>query len=134
MTETPSGNRWEPSDAARPRPEVPTAGPVSASRPVEATAPVTPGYGWAPAPPPAASARTGRSGPRTGLLAGGALAVLLAAGAGGYAIGAATAGSDSPDVTTRQGPDGFDPGQGLPGSDDDHDQRGGPDGPDGGAE
>lgn len=133
MTVTPSGNRWEPSDAAPLHPEVPKAGPASPSRPVEETTPATPEYGWAPAPPAAASARTGRGG-RTPLLAGGALAVLLAAGAGGYAIGSATAGSDSPDVTTRQGPDGFAPGQGLPGRDDDHDQRGAPEGSDGGAE
>jgi hypothetical protein len=58
--------------------------------------------------------------------------VLLGAGAGGYAIGSATAGSDSPEVgTTRQGPAGVDPGHGSLGRDDDRGRLGGPDGPDG---
>jgi hypothetical protein len=71
------------------------------------------------------------------VLAAGAALVALAAGLGGYAIGAVSAGSDGQDVgTTRQGaPHDFTPGQGASGEDGrdgDHDQFGGPDGDDGG--
>ncbi len=131
MTETPSGNRWEPTDGVSARPGTPSTdgaplGPVEPQDPAPAV------YGWAPAP--VTATRPHRNRRRTSLLAGGALAVLLGAGAGGYAIGEATAGSDSPDVgTTRQGPDGSGPGHGFTRRDDDHDQLGGPDGTDGAA-
>jgi hypothetical protein len=130
MTETPSGNRWEPTGDLGAPSETPPAEPAGVVGAVGPVAPVE--YGWAPAPAPAARPRRNRR--RTGVLAGGALAVLLGAGAGGYAIGAATAGSDSPDVgTTRQGPAGSDP-QGFPGrDDDDHDRLGGPGDNDGAA-
>jgi len=109
MTETPSGNRWEPAD--------------------DDTAPVTPVSAAAPSPG-VSPVRPHPAGRRTGVLAAGAAVLALAAGAGGYAVGSASAGSDGQDVgTTRQGPqDGFGPGDSLPGQggrDDDHDQFGG---------
>ena len=137
MSETPSGNRWEPTDD-----DTAPVTPVNASTPPPAAEPVTaPEYGWAPAPAAGSDRRNGATGPRpgrrrAGVLVAGAALVALAAGAGGYAIGAASAGSDGQDVgTTRQGPPvGSAPGSGAPGQDgnDDHDQFEGPDGgPDG---
>lgn len=81
MTETPSGNRWEPTDAE------PAPGPP------------------APAGPAGTGGRTSR---RTAvLLAAGVAVVALAVGAGGYAVGAATTGHDGVDTTdasTHQAP------------------------------
>jgi hypothetical protein len=122
MTETPSGNRWEPAD--------------------DDTAPVK-----ATAAPPVAGAPTAEAAGetelrprpdrrRTGLLAAGAAGLLLASGAGGYAIGSAGARSGDQDFgATRQAPPGGSaPGQGLPGQDgrDDHTPFDAPDGSTGG--
>ena len=90
-TQPVSGSRWEqPAD-----PNTPPAAP-----------PPTPSY--APAPPP--NRNRGRL-----LLAGGAVGVALIAGAGGFALGHATAGDDrDPGVgRTGFGPNGG-PGQGFP--------------------
>jgi len=151
MSETPSGNRWEPADedTAPVTPVRPAApGPVGAAPADEtAAAPPRPSEdGWGPAPVPApvtgdgsrVGGRATRSGParrRTGLLASGAAAVLLAAGAGGYAIGSAAAGSAGQDFgTTRQGPPNDGPAQGVPGQDGSGDDHGAFDSPDDGAD
>lgn len=140
MSETPSGNRWEPTDddtaPVTPvnAPTPPTAAEEPGPAPAEPVA--APEYGWAPAPVAGSGTAHGVAGPRparrrSGVLAAGAALVALAAGAGGYAVGAAAAGSDGQEVgTTRQGPPaGFAPGQGAPGQDGhDDDQFGPPDG------
>ena len=129
MTETPSGNRWEPTEEGT-QPLAPTAQSSQAPPPPAVEPPSE--YGWAPAATPAEPVPPRRDRRRTGVLAAWAAALVLGVGAGGYAIGSATAAPDHPDVgTTRQAPpDGFGPGQGIPGQDgrDDHDQFGGPDG------
>ena len=92
-TQPVSGSRWEqPADPNTPR----------GSR----LAPPTPSY--APAPPP--NRNRGRL-----LLAGGAVGVALIAGAGGFALGHATAGDDRDAGVGRTGfgPNGG-PGQGFP--------------------
>jgi hypothetical protein len=131
MTDTPSGNRWEPADEG--------TQPLTPQKPAPATEPVPlpPEYGWTPAPEPIGpTGPTGSTEPsaprrRTGLLVAGAAALVLGIGTGGYAVGAATAGPDHPEVgTTRQAPpEGFAPGTGAPDHDsDDHDGVGTPDG------
>ena len=90
-TQPVSGSRWEqPAD-----PNTPAAAP-----------PPTPSY--APAPPP--NRNRGRL-----LLAGGAVGVALVAGAGGFALGHASAGDDRDAGIgwTGFGPNGG-PGQGFP--------------------
>jgi hypothetical protein len=104
--ETPpaSGSRWEPTD------QEPTHQPV---QPVQPAEPV-PAYAVAePAPraPWLTRART--------IVAGGAVAVLLAGGLGGFAVGRATAGDGGDRVGFDQqgGPAGFDrdgDGHGFP--------------------
>jgi hypothetical protein len=137
MPDTPSGNRWEPAaDETRPLAHPGEAAAPAAAENGEESADTPGGPGGSfrvfpvDAPPPHAAPRPRSSRGRAGLLAGGALAVLLGAGAGGYAIGSATADQRYPGIdTTRQGPGGVDPGQGLPGrppGDDDHDGVGGP--------
>ena len=135
MTDTPSGNRWEPTDDdTAPVGAVPPT-PVETPGSETPAEPMAPAYGWGPertAEPHSADASPSRrpTGRRTGALAAGAAALALAAGAGGYALGAAAAGPDGPGVgTTRQGPPaGFAPGEGFPGHDGgDHDHVGGPD-------
>ena len=78
-----SGSRWEPAQ----QPPAPT--PAA----------------YAPAPPPR---QPGKNRGRL-LLAGGAVGVALVAGAGGFALGHATAddGRDGHGELGRQGPDGF---------------------------
>ena len=90
-TQPVSGSRWEQSAD----PNTPAAAP-----------PPTPSY--APAPPP--NRNRGRL-----LLAGGAVGVALIAGAGGFALGHATAGDDRDAGVGRTGfgPNGG-PGQGFP--------------------
>jgi len=101
----PSGNRWEPTD---PPPEQTTPEPAPAQ------------LGWVPpsvpeydaAPPPQTPRRT-----RARLaMAGGAAAVLLAGGVGGYALGHGSAGNgDDQGRFDRQGvPSDHGPGQGQP--------------------
>ena len=146
MTETPSGNRWEPAgDGTQPIAPAAPASPPAAPPPPATTPQVE--YGWAPAPhlgpatsapvtpvtpvtPAAPAGRPGRR--RTGLLTAVAAAVVLGSSAVGYAAGSATAGSERQDVgTTRQAPpNGVQPGQGAPGqpdSGDDDDRFGGSD-------
>jgi hypothetical protein len=141
MTETPSGNRWEPTDdttrplTSTPPTVPPTTVPPTTPSPTAAEPVAAPEYGWAPAPQPLEAEPPRRGRRRTGALAAGAAALVIGATAGGYAIGSATSGSDRQGFgTTRQAPPGgFAPGQGFPdrdGSGDDHDH--GPfDGPDG---
>ena len=137
MTETPSGNRWEPTEDAT-QPLTPTRPPAGSttpptSPPTAAEPVVPPEYGWAPVPQPVQADPPRRERRRAGVLAAGAAALVIGATAGGYAIGSATAGSDRQDFgPTRQAPpDGFAPGQGFQDRDDsdgDHDQSDGPDG------
>jgi hypothetical protein len=106
MSQTPSGNTWEPTGAC---------------------APAAGARGEAPVPPPASYVAAGEAVPagRTSrrtrrLLAAGVAVVALAAGAGGYAVGATAGGHDGPDATsfTHQGPapgDGFAEGDGPDG-------------------
>ena len=79
MTESPSGNRWEPTDA-EPAPGPPSSGPTGTG---------------------------GQTSRRTaGLFAAGVAVVALGAATGGYAVGAATGGHDNPGTTdafTHQG-------------------------------
>jgi hypothetical protein len=90
-----SGNRWEP------------AGDQSTDQSTET---------WVATPEPAPARRSWPSRTRT-VIAGGAAAVLLAGGLGGFAIGRAVAGS--------QGPEGADQRQGVPtGFDRDGDHEG----------
>jgi len=99
-TQPVGGSRWEqPAD-----PETPAAAPPP-TPPVPPAA-ATPSY--APAPPP--NRNRGRL-----LLAGGAVGVALIAGAGGFALGHATAGDDRDAGVGRTGfgPNGG-PGQGFP--------------------
>jgi hypothetical protein len=106
-----SGNRWEPGDGAEPAQPA-----VEATEATEATG--IPGTTEATAAPP--SGRTWLTRARAGV-AGGAAAVLLAGGLGGFALGRATAGADDGPGTQQQGvPTGFDR---------DGDGRGGPGGP-----
>ena len=141
MTETPSGNRWEPTDdATQPLTPTPPTAPPPTPPPTPPTAAepvVPPEYGWAPATMPVEAGAPRRERRRTGVLLAGAAALLIGATAGGYAIGSATAGSDGQDFgPTRQAPaDGFVPGQGFPDRDGagddqghDHDEFDGPDG------
>jgi hypothetical protein len=114
-----SGNRWEPSgEAAEQMPPTKHDG-----EPVPAAAPARPAVCAAPDPAALPASRsTWWTRARAGV-AGGAAAVLLAGGMGGFAVGRATAG-DGPDVRLGQNgvPTGFDPdGDGLRG--------GGPGGP-----
>lgn len=99
-TQTAGGSRWEqPAD-----PNTPAAAPPP-TPPVPPPAP-TPSY--APASPP--NRNRGRL-----LLAGGAVGVALIAGAGGFALGHATAGDDRDAGVGRTGfgPNGG-PGHGFP--------------------
>ena len=95
MTDTPSGNRWEPTedDATQPLTPTPHTSPTGL-RADPVTEPVTPPeYGWAPVPQPAEAVhraaiggvrvRSPRVPPRW----------CSAPAAGGYAIGSGTAGS-----------------------------------------
>ena len=142
MTDTPSGNRWEPTEDDATQPLTPTPHTTPPTEPPTAADPVTepvtpPEYGWAPVPQPAEAGAPRRGRRRTGALAAGAAALVLGAAVGGYAIGTGTAGSGQGDVgTTRQAPpDGFSPGPGFPdrdGASDDHDQFDGADGSDDG--
>ena len=95
-TQPVSGSRWEQPAADATPPAIPPA-PIPAP---------TPSY--APAPPP--NRNRGRL-----LLAGGAVGVALIAGAGGFALGHASAGDDRDAGIGRTGfgPNGG-PGQGFP--------------------
>jgi hypothetical protein len=86
MTETPSGNRWEPGPSSGPRPEsqpAPTAPagpdvvPVQWAAPADAPAPLPPSYD---VPVTAADGTRGR---RRGLLVAGVALVVLASGGTG---------------------------------------------------
>ena len=107
-----SGNRWEPTN-----PDAPSE--TSAVQPTAAEAPA--------AVPPRRPTWLTRA--RAGV-AGGAAAVLLAGGLGGFAIGRATAGPGDGDVSRQQGvPTGFDrDGDGFR-EGDGHGFPGGPRGP-----
>jgi hypothetical protein len=96
-TQPVSGSRWEQPADPNTQPAVPPPTPPT---------PPTPSY--APAPPP--NRNRGRL-----LLAGGAVGVALIAGAGGVALGHATAGDDRDAGVGRTGfgPNGG-PGQGFP--------------------
>ena len=82
-----SGNRWEPSDQ-----------PAHAASP--AGSPLEP-----VAEPAARAAWLSRA---RAVVAGGAAAVLLAGGLGGFAVGRATAGGSDDRVDQQGGPAGFD--------------------------
>ena len=142
MTQTPpenSGNRWEPTPD-----QTADAGTQPEQLPAYAADPSTHPYVDA-APAPTPSRRPTRT---QAWLAGGAAAVLLAGGLGGFAVGQATAGDDDATRVDQQGgPAGVDrdgdgrgfqggpgtvPGEGvapsddqLPGRDDDGSSRGG---------
>jgi hypothetical protein len=107
-----SGNRWEPTtpDAQPPTEPVddPQANPYAATETTAAVPPSRPTW--------LTRARAG--------VAGGAAAVLLAVGLGGFAIGRATAGPDGGSADQRGVPTGFD-------RDGDHGVPGGPGGPGG---
>ena len=91
-TQPVSGSRWEPEGRSDADPATPT-GPV-------APAPVPPAYAApAYAAAPAATSNRGRLA-----LAGGAVGIALVAGAGGFALGHASAGESHDD---RVGPPGF---------------------------
>ena len=91
-TQPVSGSRWEPA-------EQPPAAPPS---PTTTHAP-TPPVAYAPAPMPR------QPGQKRGrlLLAGGAVGIALVAGAGGFALGHASADDDRDGQFGRQGPGGF---------------------------
>ena len=102
-TQPVSGSRWEqPADPGTPAAAPPPTPPPPAGPPATAVA--------ADAPPPAPNRNRGRL-----LLAGGAVGVALIAGAGGFALGHASAGDDRDAGIGRTGfgPDGG-PGQGFP--------------------
>jgi hypothetical protein len=102
-TQPVSGSRWEqPAD-----PDTPAAAPPP-TPPAAAEPHPAPVAAYAPAPAP--NRNRGRL-----LLAGGAVGVALIAGAGGFALGHATAGDDRDAGVGRTGfgPNGG-PGQGFP--------------------
>jgi hypothetical protein len=102
-TQPVSGSRWEqPAD-----PDIPAATPPP-TPPAAAEPHPAPVAAYAPAPAP--NRNRGRL-----LLAGGAVGVALIAGAGGFALGHATAGDDRDAGVGRTGfgPNGG-PGQGFP--------------------
>ena len=102
-TQPVSGSRWEqPAD-----PDTPAAAPPP-TPPAAAGPPAPPVAAYAPAPAP--NRNRGRL-----LLAGGAVGVALIAGAGGFALGHASAGDDRDAGIGRTGfgPNGG-PGQGFP--------------------
>jgi hypothetical protein len=124
MTETPSGNRWEPGPPSGPRPEVqpapggsaPPEGPAGSDGvPVEWPAPSDPG-----STPPSydvpVTAADGSRGRRRGLLVAGVALVVLASGATGYAIGTSSEGSGQDQVTRQGQPPGSDDGAGPDGA------------------
>lgn len=93
MTETPSGNRWEPGPSSGPRPESPAPLPPSYDVPV--------------------TAADGTRGRRRGLLVAGVALVVLASGATGYAIGTSGDGTGHDQVTRQGPPPGSDDGAGF---------------------
>ena len=102
-TQPVSGSRWEqPADPQTPAAAPPPTPPAAAGPPAARVA------AYAPAPAP--NRNRGRL-----LLASGAVGVALIAGAGGFALGHATAGDDRDAGVgrTRLGPNGG-PGQGFP--------------------
>jgi len=102
-TQPVSGSRWEqPADPGTPAAAAPPTPPAAAGPPA------TPVAAYAPAPAP--NHNRGRL-----LLAGGAVGVALIAGAGGFALGHASAGDDRDAGIGRTGfgPNGG-PGQGFP--------------------
>ena len=102
-TQPVSGSRWEqPADPGTPAAAAPPTPPAAAGPPA------TPVAAYAPAPAP--NRNRGRL-----LLAGGAVGVALIAGAGGFALGHASAGDDRDAGIGRTGfgPNGG-PGQGFP--------------------
>ena len=102
-TQPVSGSRWEqPADPGTPAAAAPSTPPAAAGPPA------TPVAAYAPAPAP--NRNRGRL-----LLAGGAVGVALIAGAGGFALGHASAGDDRDAGIGRTGfgPNGG-PGQGFP--------------------
>jgi hypothetical protein len=121
MTGTPpesSSNRWEPSPDQ-------TAAEQTSAHEAEATAP----HGDQPVDPyaatyaePVAAPRSRRPTRAQSLLAGGAAAVLLTGGVGGFAIGRATAADDGAGRVDQQG---FSSGFDREGDDDDHGFQGG---------
>jgi hypothetical protein len=123
MSETPSGNKWEPAGAPEPgSPEprgVPEA-PVPPSPSNAGPSNAAPSYGT-----PVARRAGGLARRSKALLAAGVAVVALGAGAGGYAVGAATGGHDGKATT-----DAFTHRGSPPGEDSDHGSDGGfePDG------
>ncbi len=100
-----SGSRWEPA------PEDETVAQPSAA-PVPPAASASPALEPAPATPAARSAWTGRLRGNAGL-AGGALALVLVGGFGGFAVANATDGPDHFGLVGEQSPGGGFPAPGT---------------------
>ena len=112
---TASGNRWEPADDQSIDRSIDQSADQSAEQSTEQSTQQSTGT-WVATPEPVPASSTWLSRTRTAV-AGGAAAVLLAGGLGGFAIARATGDSE--------GPDGADQHQGVPtGMDQDGDDDG----------
>ncbi len=118
MSETSSGNRWEPGSSGDaypgPRPEpasTPSAPTGSDVVPVEWAA-AAGALERRPSYDVPVTVEDGTRGRRRGLLVAGVALVVLASGATGYVVGGATAGSGQDQVTRQGPPPGLDGGPG----------------------
>ncbi len=114
MTETPSGNRWEPTERRHPAPDADARAASRRRLGGDRPRPAAPSCHRSTAGPRRRSRRP--APPRAGGVPGCSprrRRLVLGASAGGYAIGSATAGSDRPDFgPTRQArPAGSRPGR-----------------------